>query len=157
MIKRNGLTYSVKRYGGINNNFTQIPNDAFVLIRNANTFKIYCYLCYRYNRNYQYSFPSINTISKECEISKPTVIKAVKELEDLKLIAIEKFVNKTSKYTNNIYYVFYPVLDYKSHIEEKEEELNEELKKQQTELLLEKIEKELNEEDIEENNENDDD
>ena len=116
MIKRNGLTYSVRRYGRMNSKFTQIPNDVFLLVRNANSFKVYCYLCYRYNRDYQYAFPSLNTISKECGISVPTVSKAIKELEHLKLIAIERFTDKTSKYSNNMYYVFYPVLDYDTHI-----------------------------------------
>jgi Mn-dependent DtxR family transcriptional regulator len=146
MIKRNGLTYSVRRYGRMNSKFTQIPNDVFLLVRNANSFKVYCYLCYRYNRDYQYAFPSLNTISKECGISVPTVSKSIKELENLKLIAIERFTDKTSKYSNNMYYVFYPVLDYDTHIEEKERELNEELRREQTELMLEKIELELNEE-----------
>lgn len=146
MIKRNGLTYSVKRYARLDGKFTQIPNDAFLLIRNSNSFKVYCYLCYRYNRDYQYAFPSLNTIAKECGISISTVTRAIKELEDLKLISIEKFVDDRNKYSNNMYYIFYPILDYDSHIDYIEQQLNEELRKKQTDLRLEEIEKELNEE-----------
>lgn len=145
MIRRNGLTYSVRKYARLDGKFTQIPNDAFLLIRNSNSFKVYCYLCYRYNRDYQYAFPSLNTIAKECGISVPTVTKTIKELEDLKLIAIEKFTDNKNKYSNNMYYIFYPILDYDSHIDYIEQQLNEELKREQTDLLLEKIEQQLNE------------
>lgn len=111
MYKRKGIKYSIRRYINMDNNFTQIPNDAFRIIANGNCFIVYCYLCRNYNKDYDYAFPSIKCISKNTGLSIPTVQKCLKELEeDAKLIKKIKFQNKESGYLNNCYKIYFPVI-----------------------------------------------
>ena len=120
-MKRCGeIKYSLRRYDYLEGNFTQISNDVFKLT-NGNEFKIYCYLCSNYNRELGYSFPSLNTISKNTNMSAPTVTKCIKSLEKLGLIKICKFENKMSKYINNIYKIFIPII-VKNDIEDQEQD-----------------------------------
>ena len=120
-MKRCGeIKYSLRRYDYLEGNFTQISNDVFKLT-NGNEFKIYCYLCSNYNRELGYSFPSLNTISKNTNMSVPTVTKCIKSLEKLGLIKICKFENKMSKYINNIYKIFIPII-VKNDIEDQEQD-----------------------------------
>lgn len=114
------IKYSLRRYDYLEGNFTQISNDVFKLT-NGNEFKIYCYLCSNYNRELGYSFPSLNTISKNTNMSVPTVTKCIKSLEKLGLIKICKFENKMSKYINNIYKIFIPII-VKNDIEDQEQD-----------------------------------
>ena len=148
MIKRNGLEYTVRRIINMNKCFTQIPNSIFPLINSDSTFRVYVYLLYRYNDEYQYAFPSIKTIAIDCFMSETTVKKAIKELEDFRLIKVQRIKNAKSQYSNNIYYMFYPVINYDKDIKRVEEEYNKELKemqKEEMELYLEELEKEMNE------------
>ena len=111
MYKRKGIKYSIRRYINMDNNFTQIPNDAFRIIANGNCFIVYCYLCRNYNKDYDYAFPSIKCISKNTGLSIPTVQKCLKELEeDAKLIKKIKFQNKENGYLNNCYKIYFPVI-----------------------------------------------
>ena len=120
-MKRCGeIKYSLRRYDYLEGNFTQISNDVFKLT-NGNEFKIYCYLCSNYNRELGYSFPSLNTISKNTNMSVPTVTKCIKSLEKLGLIKICKFENKMSKYINNIYKIFIPII-VKNDMEDQEQD-----------------------------------
>lgn len=119
--KYNNITYLLKKYETLGGNYTQVSNDIYK-ITNSNEFKIYSYLCMRYNKDYHYSFPSIRTISKDCNISTPTVNKCIKHLEEIGLIKIIKFEEKTTQYTNNVYLIYYPII-VKNELEEKEEEL----------------------------------
>ena len=118
MNKTGSIKYSLRRYDYLEGNFTQISNDVFKLT-NGNEFKVYSYLCSNYNRELGYSFPSLNTISKNANMSVPTVTKCIKKLEKLKLIKISKFENKTNKYVNNIYKIFIPII-VKDETEDKE-------------------------------------
>lgn len=61
---------------------------------------VYAYLKMHYNEQDKYSFPSIDLIVKESGISKPTVIKCIKNLQDAKYIRIEK-VGKQNHYFFN--------------------------------------------------------
>lgn len=119
-----------------------LPNDIFRIVNNSYQLTVYTYLCYRYNRDYQYAFPSLNTIAKDTHVSLSTVRRAIKELEDLRLIKILKFNNRNNSYTNNMYYVYYPVIDYESSQKEIEEENNLFLSKEQL-VELEEIEDEV--------------
>ena len=109
MKKYKNILYSLKRYDYLEDNFTQISNDVFKLTT-GNEFKIYCYLCKNYNKNYGYSYPSLSTIAFDTNMSVPTVQKCIKKLEELKLIQVFKFEDKNSKYVNNIYKVYYPII-----------------------------------------------
>ena len=92
---------------------------------------VYTYLCFRYNRDYQYAFPNLKTIANDTNISLTTVKKVIKELEDLRLIKILKFDKNSSKYVNNIYYVYYPIIDLETAKQAIEEGFNEMLSKEQ--------------------------
>ena len=108
---KTGIKYSTKRYSNLNANFTQIANDVFKIVENGNQFMIYCYLCYRYNNKYQYAFPSLDTIVKDTSASLSTIRRCIKDLERLGLIKIDKLEkSERQEYTNNVYYVYYPIV-----------------------------------------------
>lgn len=135
-MKYNNIQYRVKSYATLERGFTQISNNVLRIVDNAYQFTVYYYLCKNWNRTYNYAFPSIRKIAKYCKMSTPTVQKALKGLEDKKLIAILKFDEKIyNSFPNNIYKIFYPI------IEEEEEVYNiPQLTKEQVEQL-ENIEK----------------
>lgn len=88
-------------------NWTKICNTMFKYIPNGNDFKIYCYLCYRYNEKYQYAFPSLSTIAEDTCLSISTVKRSLKWLEDKKYILRYKQKENNSEWKNNCYYVRY--------------------------------------------------
>lgn len=94
-------------YKALDGNFTQIANTMFKYIPNGNNFKIYCYLCYRFNRDFNYSFPSIQTIVKDTKLSKNTVIRGIKWLEEQRFI--KKYKKEGSEWMNNCYFIKYIV------------------------------------------------
>ena len=146
MRKFNNITYELKKYPNLEGNFTQISNDVYK-ITTSNEFKVYCYLCMRYNSNLKYAFPSIRTMSDDCNISIPTVNKSLKQLEDKGLIKKLKYEEKTTQYANNIYIIYYPVISKNSLEEDREKELEEMIKKADEEILnkIRTIDLEINE------------
>ena len=94
-------------YKGLDGNFTQIANTMYSHIPNGNNFKIYCYLCYRFNRDFDYSFPSIQTIVKDTGLSKSTVTRGIKWLEEQRFI--KKYKKEGSEWMNNCYFIKYIV------------------------------------------------
>ena len=146
MIKRKGIKYSIRKYVNLEKNFTQIPNDAFRIIANGNCFIVYCYLCRNYNTEYEYAFPSLKAIEKSTGLTKKTIIKCLTILEEeLNLIKKIKFTDKTGKYANNCYKVYFPVIEEEKEIIEVPQ-LNEEQLKEIEEFenrYLEKIEEEI--------------
>lgn len=154
MFKSNDIVYSLRRYENLEGNYTQISNDAYKLT-NGNEFKIYSYLCMRYNKKYEYAFPSIRTIALDCNMSTKTVQKCISRLEEIKLIKILKFTEKTNQYVNNIYRVYYPII-IKNSIEDAErkrmqEELDKLIKEADDEIIgtLQRIEKDKESDDLE--------
>lgn len=109
-VSKTGIRYNLKQYCNLKSNFTQIPNDAMKIIEKATTYRIYCYLCCRYNNDNKYAFPSLSTIAKETKLSKQTVVNAIKELEDLGLVKTLKFEKQTTTWVNNCYIIFYPII-----------------------------------------------
>lgn len=130
-MRQNNIQYRVKSYATLDGGFTQISNNVLKIVDNAYQFTVYFYLCKNWNRTYNYAFPSIRTIAKDCKMSTPTVQKAIKGLEDKKLVVTLKFDEKLySAFPNNIYRIFYPI------IEEEEEVYNiPQLTKEQVEQL----------------------
>lgn len=126
MFKINDITYSLRRYDNLEGNYTQISNDIYKLT-NSSEFKVYSYLCMRYNKNTQYAFPSIRTIAIDCNMSTKTVQKCITRLEEIKLIKIIKFTEKTTVHTNNMYRIYYPIIIRNSLEEEERRKLQEEL------------------------------
>lgn len=152
-MKYNDIEYRVKSYATLDGGFTQISNNVLKIVDNAYQFTVYFYLCKNWNRTYNYAFPSIRTIAKDCKMSSPTVQKAIKALEDKKLVVVLKFEEKLyNTFPNNIYRIYYPII-----IEEEVVYNIPQLTKEQEEQLA-NIEKGLYklkiEEDDEENNEN---
>lgn len=52
MSKKKEIRRKIKRvsYRGLNNNFTQVANTMVTYIKDPYDFKVYFYLCYRFNR-----------------------------------------------------------------------------------------------------------
>lgn len=116
-------------YRGLDGNFTQIANTMFKYIPNGNDFKVYCYLCYRFNRDLDYAFPSLRTISKETCLNVKTVQKSIKWLEGQGLI--KRYKKEGNEWMNNCYFIKYIVeeleevdLDTDEIIEEFEDDEN---------------------------------
>lgn len=101
--------YKLRPLYVLDGNFTQIANTMFRYIPNASDFKVYCYLCFRYNRDYQYAFPSLNTISNETCLGLTTVKKSIKWLEEKRFIV--RYKKQGDEWMNNCYYVRYVVED----------------------------------------------
>jgi len=49
-----------------------------------------CLACHTHDGQSGACFPSLNTIAKKCRLSKPTVIAALKQLEFIGIISVEK-------------------------------------------------------------------
>ena len=115
-IKKN---YKLKPLYALDGNWTKICNSMFKYIPNPSDFKVYCYLCYRYNNEYQYAFPSLETIAKDTCISKNTVQKSIKWLESQKFIV--RYKHKESEWMNNCYYVRYVEITKETEMEAQKE------------------------------------
>lgn len=113
-------------YKVLNQNFTQVANSMFEYIEDVYAYKIYVYLCHRYNSDNEYAFPSINTIAKDCKISRGKVQNSLKYLEERRFIV--KFKRKNSEYMNNCYYINYVVED-KNRREREQEKIIETIEK----------------------------
>ena len=103
----------------LDRNWTKVCNTMIFYIPDAYAFKIYVYLCYRYNDQYDYAFPSLNTIAKDTSISKRKVQESIKWLEQKKFIV--KYKRKGDEWMNNCYYVRYVIED---KVEEQREIVN---------------------------------
>lgn len=99
------LKYKLKPLFVLDGNWTKICNTMIFHIPDAYIFKIYVYLCYRYNNEYQYAFPSLNTIAKDTSISKRKVQESIKWLEKKRFIV--KYKRQGDNWGNNCYYVRY--------------------------------------------------
>lgn len=108
----------LRPYWSIEKDWTRISNSMFRYIGNASAFKVYCYLCYRYNKDCTYAFPSLSTIAQDCCMSIKTVQNAVKYLEERRFVV--KFKAKGKEWMNNCYYVNYVVETEEDKMKEKE-------------------------------------
>ena len=147
-MKYNNIEYCVKKYSELSGGFTQISNNVLKIVDNAYQFTVYFYLCKNWNRTYNYAFPSIRTISKDCKMATSTVQKAMKCLEEKGLVVVLKFDEKLyNAFPNNIYRIYYPVI-----IGEEEVYNIPQLTKEQLEQL-EKVENEIYKLKVEDDNE----
>ena len=78
--------YKLMPLYSLDGNWTKVCNTMIFYIPDAYAFKIYVYLCYRYNDQYDYAFPSLNTIANDTNISKRKVQESIKWLESQKFI-----------------------------------------------------------------------
>lgn len=145
-------------YYVLEDDWTKIANSMFRHIDNIYAFKVYCYLCYRYNQKYQYAFPSLETIAEDCSIARSTVQKAIKYLEERRFIVV--FKKKGMQWMNSCYYVRYVVetdedrrREQKEIIEKFEEMLGEEFEAE-VEIFLDEDGNVIKEENNKENKDN---
>lgn len=104
-MSRIKMNYKLKPLHVLDGNWIKVCNTMIFYIPDAYTFKIYVYLCYRYNNEYQYAFPSLNTIANDTNISKRKVQESIKWLEQKRFIV--KYKRKGDEWMNNCYYVRY--------------------------------------------------
>lgn len=71
---------TIKSYRGLDKSFTQVANSMLTYIKDPYAFKIYFYLCMRYNSDYDYAFPSLSTMAKDCQMSLKKVKDCIKGL-----------------------------------------------------------------------------
>ena len=95
-------------YLTLDKEFTQVANTMIKYIKNGNEFKIYVYLCSLYNKDYDYAFPSLSIIAKDCSMSLKTVKNAINSLCEKGYIIKGKYVNNGG-FNNNTYYIRYIV------------------------------------------------
>lgn len=94
-------------YKVLDKEWTKIANTMLKHIDDVYAFKVYCYLCYRYNKDYEYAFPSLETIAEDCNIARSTAQKSVKYLEERRFIV--RYKKKGKQWMNNCYYIRYVV------------------------------------------------
>ncbi len=82
--------------------FFKLPNNIFKYNLSATTFIVYSYLLFRQGKNKSIDIKA-DIIAKNCNISRPSVIKAVKILENENLIKKQNRYNYDSKYIANRY------------------------------------------------------
>jgi predicted transcriptional regulator len=87
--------------------YTQIVNTMITRITNGNQFRVYCYLCSLWNKEYNYAWPSITEIAKTLKMGRTTVVNSLKGLEDLGYIKKVQEKQEGSEHKNNRYYIFY--------------------------------------------------
>ena len=97
-------------YNTLKSDFTLIPNVVFfILKKQPYAFMLYSYLCYIYSKNNNDASVYLNTLQKELGMSKTTVIKNIKLLEEKNLIKIIHQSESSTKNTVNKYVPYYPV------------------------------------------------
>lgn len=72
---------------------------------------IYIALCRHGNNNKRKCYPSLNTLAKELNTTRPTIIKYLKKLQDKNLIRIKQVKSDNNGYDRNIYYIIGVVKD----------------------------------------------
>ena len=71
-------------------NFTRIPNSTFEMQLSPIEFYVLCYLLKCRNSVTGKCFPSYNRIVSDCHISRSSVVKAVKQLEEKNIITVTR-------------------------------------------------------------------
>ncbi len=112
----NIIFYMVKKYNKVN--FFQSPNKIFAIVKGPFAKLVYfCLSKFSYGKGY--CNPNLETIAFNCGITPTTVRKAIKKLEELNLISIEK---RSRRQGNK--YILHDIFDY----EKKEQDINTEKK-----------------------------
>lgn len=60
---------------------------------------VYVWLCYYANVKAQDCFPSVTTLARHCAVSRRTIIRMLKSLEQIKVISIDRTKGKSNLYT----------------------------------------------------------
>ena len=94
------------------NNYFPMPNEIFSLGLNSGEIAVYAYLMSCENRETYQCYPSYNTIGNALKMSKKTVMKYVKSLEDKCLITTEHTtvtLKSGQKQNGNLRYTIRPI------------------------------------------------
>ncbi len=89
-----------------------LPNEIFYLGLSHGEIAVYAYLLYRENRNTFQCYPSYKTIGKALGMSRNTVSKYVRLLEERELITTERtsvFTKENKKLNGNLLYTILPI------------------------------------------------
>lgn len=89
-----------------------LPNEIFYLGLSYGEIAVYSYLLYRENRNTFQCYPSYKTIGKALGMSRNTVSKFVRRLEERELITTERtsiFTKENKKLNGNLLYTILPI------------------------------------------------
>ncbi len=89
-----------------------LPNEVFYLGLSYGEIAVYSYLLYRENRKNFQCHPSYNTIGKALKMSRNTVCKYVRQLEEKEFIATEPtsiHTEKGEKRNGNLLYTILPI------------------------------------------------
>ncbi len=89
-----------------------LPNEVFYLGLSCGEIAVYSYLLYRENRKNFKCHPSYNTIGKALKMSRNTVCKYVRQLEEKELIVTEPtsiHTEKGEKRNGNLLYTILPI------------------------------------------------
>ena len=124
--KKYEITYRkvLRKYNTLDNNFTQVANTMIEYITNGNQFRVYTYLCCLYNKEYDYSFPSVNHIAEKLKMNRKTVINCLKKLEEQGYIIKKNNKDSDNKFTNNVYFIRYiDLVEVKREIADDEEDI----------------------------------
>ncbi len=95
-----------------------LPNEVFCLNLSYGEIAVYSYLLYRENRKDFKCYPSYKTIGKALKMSRNTVCKYVRQLEEKELIATEPTsirASKGEKRNGNLLYKILPIEQAKKH------------------------------------------
>lgn len=104
------IKVTLKPYKELSSKSTQVSNFMRQYITDPYTFKVYFYLCERWNSSTNYTLLSIRNISKECSISSKKVQSCIKWLIKEKLI-VKKSKEGYDGKIYNIYYINYIDID----------------------------------------------
>ena len=100
------------------NNYFPMPNEIFCLGLNYGEIAVYTYLMFCEDRETYQCYPSCTTIGKALKMSKKTVMKYVKSLEDKCLIATEHTtvtLKSGQKQNGNLKYTILPLKVAREH------------------------------------------
>lgn len=81
--------------------FTAIPNDVIKMCPalGADGMTIFVYLRYRTNSESGVAFPSMDTIQEDTGVTRKRIVKAIRQMEDLKLMTRQKRFGQSTIYT----------------------------------------------------------
>ena len=101
-----------------NNNYFPMPNEIFSLGLNSGELAVYTYLMFCEDRETYQCYPSYNTIGNALKMSKKTVMKYVKSLEEKCLITTEHTtvtLKSGKKQNGNLRYTIRPIKEAREH------------------------------------------
>lgn len=95
-----------------------LPNEIFLIGLSYGEIAVYAYLLYRENRETFQCYPGYKTIGEALKMSRNTVSKYIKKLEEKELISTERtniFTADLRKLNGNLLYKILPIEQAKKH------------------------------------------